>query len=108
VGSWKVWLSEDEAGSLNGVLVTSLNAAMPMLGPGVAADEGTSKALFWSALDALRGQTYVVLVPAEAQDLVRTLYQWGGRNVELHVAQAYGDTPVGRGIAFPTFLPETA
>jgi hypothetical protein len=49
----------------------------------------------------------VFLVPATATTLVQTAYRWGARNVELHVAQARGDTPMGSGITFPTFLPET-
>jgi len=106
-GQWKVWVSEDAAGKINGVLVVSLNAAMPMLGPGVAVDEPAALALIWSALNELAGRSYVLLAPAAAAGLIRALYGWGARNVELHVAQVYGDPPEGTGIAFPTFLPES-
>ncbi|TLD68719.1 GNAT family N-acetyltransferase [Phragmitibacter flavus] len=108
VGLWKVWVSEGGDGRINGVLVVSLNAAMPMLGPGVAGDEAAALAMIWTALNELGGKSYVLLAPAAAAGLVRTLYGWGARNIELHVAQAYGDTPEGSGIVFPTFLPESA
>jgi hypothetical protein len=55
----------------------------------------------------MRGKAPVFLVPCAEAELVRTLYAWGARNVELHVASAVGAVPAARGIAFPTFLPET-
>lgn len=107
LGKWKVWLSEDVSGEITGFLVASLNPEFRMLGPGVIGDETTALALLWHALDDLRGQTYVFLAPASASGLIRTLYTWGARNVELHVSQVYGETPVGKGLVFPTFLPES-
>ena len=78
-----------------------------MLGPGVAHDEATALALLWRALDALRGHSVVFLVPCSARRIVQTCYAWGARNVELHAAQTTGPAPVARGIALPTFLPES-
>lgn len=78
-----------------------------MLGPGVAGDEESAAALLWCALDAMRGASPVFLVPCTASKLVRQCYAWGARNVELHAAQALGRVSPARGIAFPTFLPET-
>jgi len=108
VGSWKVWVSEDATGKINGVLVVSLNPAMPMLGPGITTDEVTATALLWRALDELRGQSYILLAPASASQLIATLYRWKARNIELHVQQVHGRVSAGRGIVFPTFLPESA
>ncbi len=108
VGSWKVWVSEDHSGNINGVLVVSLNSAMPMLGPGIFTNEAVAIAMLWRALEELRGQPYVVLAPATASTLIATLYRWGARNIELHVSQTRGQSPIGTGIVFPTFLPETA
>lgn len=108
VGDWKVWVSEDEGGQVSGVLVASHHPACGMLGPGVARDEAAGAALLWRALDARRGSSAVFLVPCSASGLVRTLYTWGGRNVELHAAQILGPIPQARGLVFPTFLPETA
>jgi len=107
VGSWKVWVLESAAG-LDGFLVASHHPTFGMFGPGVARDAETAEALLWRALDARRGQSPLFLVQCSATDLIHTLYGWGARNAELHVAQARGPFPEARGIAFPTFLPESA
>jgi GNAT superfamily N-acetyltransferase len=104
---YRVWLAADPRGRPTGFLAASHQPEFPMLGPGVAIDESIALALAWRALDALRGRTIVFLAPATARGLVQRAYGWGARNVELHVAQARGETPVGTGIAFPTFLPES-
>jgi len=108
VGVWKVWVSEDERGDVNGVLVASHHPACGMIGPGVARDEAAGAALLWRTLDARRGSTAVFLAPCAAAGLVQTAYSWGARNIELHSAQIIGPIPQARGLAFPTFLPETA
>lgn len=107
VGDWRVWSCESSAGRLDGFLVASHHPACTMLGPGVARDEVTAAALVWRALDAMRGLSPVFLVPSQAHALVQRCYQWGARNVELHVAQTRGAGCPVRGIAFPTFLPES-
>jgi len=107
VGAWRVWALEDAAGALDGVLVASHHPSCVMLGPGCARDEAAAAALLWRALDAMRGLSPVFLVPCGAAELVRQCYAWGARNVELHAAQAVGPVPATRGVAFPTFLPET-
>lgn len=110
VGVWKTWVLDDEReprGEPAGFLVASHDPACLMIGPGQARDEATALALLWRALDAMRGRTPVFLVPCAGAGLVKTLYAWGARNVELHVASAVGPVPAARGIAFPTFLPET-
>ncbi len=107
VGDWRVWSCESSGGRLDGFLVASHHPACTMLGPGVARDEATAAALVWRALDAMRGLSPVFLVPSQAHALVQQCYQWGARNVELHVAQARGTVFPARGIAFPTFLPES-
>lgn len=105
---YRVWTADDAHGRPAGFLAASHQPEFPMLGPGVAADEATATALVWRALQALPGRAIVVLVPAAAGGLVRAVHGWGGRVIELHVAQARGDTPVGTGITMPTFLPESA
>ena len=79
-----------------------------MLGPGCAQEAETAAALVWRALEERRGRRTVLLVPARESDLVRRLYGCGGRNIELHVAQILGPDFDETGLAFPTFLPETA
>lgn len=107
VGAWRVWTLENGAGGLDGFLVASHHPSCVMLGPGCARDEAAAAALLWRALDAMRGQSPVFLVPCAAAGLVRECYGWGARNVELHAAQAIGPVPPAKGVAFPTFLPET-
>jgi len=107
-GHWRTWVFEDPAGALKGVLVSSHHPHWKMTGPGCAADERVAAALLWRALDQYRGDSTVVLVPGAASGLVATLYGWGGRNIELHIAQSTaGATPL-KGVFFPTFLPESA
>ena len=107
VGAWRVWVLEDTNGAIEGFLVASHHPSCVMLGPGVARDEATASALLWRALDAMRGASPVFLLPCAAARLVQQCYAWGARNVELHAAQAIGHVPPARGIAFPTFLPES-
>ena len=108
VGAWRLLVSEDEGGAVNGFLGMSTHISFAMIGPGVADDEETAVALLWKALDVQRGKTLVFLAPCMAAKLVRTAYLWGARNVELHVAQSTAPLAETRGIVFPTFMPETA
>lgn len=108
VGQWKVWVSEDEQGKLNGVMVANHSTPGGMIGPGFATDETIAAALLWTALDAKRGLGPIFLVPSSANGLVRQLYSWGARNIELHAAQIIGELPQTRGLSFPAFLPESA
>jgi GNAT superfamily N-acetyltransferase len=107
IGAWNVWALEDAAGVLEGFLVASHHPSCVMLGPGVACDEAAAAALLWRALDAMRGLSPIFLIPCAAAGLVHLCYSWGARNIELHAAQAMGAIPLARGIAFPSFLPET-
>lgn len=108
VGSWRVLVAEQGDGALNGVLAMSMHPSFSMIGPGVAADEETAAALLWQALDGYRGRSILFLVPCAAAQLVRTAYNWGARNTELHVHQSTGPVAVSGGIVFPSFMPETA
>jgi stage V sporulation protein SpoVS len=87
VGDWRVWVAEDAAGALTGYLVASVHPHHRAVGPGAVDDDVTAEALLLTALDAYRGGSALVLVPAAAAGLVAHLYALGGRNVELHVAQ---------------------
>lgn len=108
VGSWRVLVSEDAEGRVKGFLGMSTHASCTMIGPGVAADEQAAIALLWKALDGLRGRSLVFLAPCSATGLVRAAYDWGARNVELHVAQSTAPNHSAKGIVFPTFMPETS
>ncbi len=58
-------------------------------------------------LNQHRGKTMVFLIPARCGEMIQTAYQWGAKNCELHVAQVYGQFVPFKGVAMPTFLPET-
>ncbi|MES2505665.1 MAG: GNAT family N-acetyltransferase [Verrucomicrobiota bacterium] len=108
VGDWRVFVQEDAEGNLTGYMVVSTHPSCGMIGPGSVTDEEAATALIWHALEAMRGRSTVVLVPSLAARLVKTLYRWGGRNVELHVSQSTSPPLPVTGLAFPTFLPESA
>lgn len=107
VGSWRLLVSEAPDGSPDGFLALSTHPDARMVGPGVAADPAAGISLLWHALDALRGSSPVFLLPVTATAVVQAAYAWGARNVELHVAQSTRPAGPGRGVVFPTFLPES-
>jgi hypothetical protein len=43
----------------------------------------------------------------EKERLVRQVYQWGGRNCEMHFCQVRGAMQPFQGVNLPSFLPET-
>jgi hypothetical protein len=108
LGDWRVWILEGRDGGVRGVLVASEHPDWGMLGPGVALDGEVAFALVWRALQASPGRMKVVLIPASEGELVRRLYGMGARNIELHVAQVRGPKTSARGVAIPSFLPESA
>jgi len=105
-GAWQVLVVENGQGERQGCLVIGLSFGM--LGPGFAVDATAALALLWQGLDTMRGRSPVFLVPCREAALVKRLYSWGARNVELHVAQSTAPGPETIGICFPTFLPESA
>lgn len=108
LGDWRVRVCEDGSGRLSGALVSSLHPHWGMVGPGVARESDDALGLLWTALEERRGRDTVILAPSAETALIRTLYAWGGRNIELHTAQVLGSLPPAKGVAFPTFLPESA
>ena len=48
-----------------------------------------------------------VLASVESERLVRTAYDWGARNCEMHFCQVYGEFQPFDGVNIPTFMPET-
>ncbi|MBK8975648.1 MAG: GNAT family N-acetyltransferase [Planctomycetes bacterium] len=106
---WSARVLDAPAGGLRGFLCASDHPASAMLGPGCARDTAAAIALLAAELDARwRGRQPIVLAPAAQPDLLAWLYARGGRNVELHLAQVRGAASALRGVALPTFLPESA
>lgn len=108
LGFWHASVLEDEKGGLEGFLMSSAHPAMNMLGPGVARSWRAAAALIHRELEQQAGRTPVTLVPVEQAELVRTMYDWGARNCELHFCQVRGSYQPFQGINIPTFLMETA
>jgi len=107
-GCWRLWVAEEEDGTVRGFLGAVVHAATKMVGPGLCADEEVAAVLLRQVLDAeFRGQAPVWLVPVDCAGLVKRCYEWGARNVELHLASVRGEAPEMRGVTLPTFMPET-
>lgn len=107
VGDWRIWIHEDNSQEMLGFIVSSQHPDWNMIGPGIALTSETAQALIWKALHERRNRSTLLLAPAFATELIATLYKWGGKNIELHVAQSTMPFDSTTGIAFPTFLPET-
>lgn len=108
-GLWHVVVLEGTGGQIDGALASIFHPASHMLGPGVMADEPAAAALVAAQLrhHAGRPSPPLFLVPADRPGLVKTVYGWGGQNVELHLIQSRGAFEPFAGVAMPTFMPET-
>ena len=98
---------ENADGRIDGFLISSAHAASNMLGPGVMRTEADSLALLAAELDHHKGRTPVFLVPMEKTKIVKQIYNWGGRNCEMHFCQVRGEFKEFDGVNMPCFLPET-
>ena len=105
---WKTLVLEGPNKSIEGFLGSVSHPGSTMLGPGVMRSEAAALALIHAQLVGMGGHQPVFLVPARSTNLVSSLYQWGARNCELHVAQARGAVTPPSGITMPTFMPETS
>jgi hypothetical protein len=106
-GIWHVSVLEGSGGKLDGFLASVNHPGSNMVGPGVARSEEGAAALLRAELSEHRGRSPVFLVPLDAERLVRQVYAWGGRNVELHFHQVRGAFQPFAGVNLPTFMPET-
>ena len=105
-GIWQVWVIENEAGQIDGVLCSVQCPASTMVGPGCIRTEPEMLALIYTALSNMTA-TPVFLVPVKCVNAIQVLYSWGARNTETHVGQCLGECKAPIGISMPTFLPET-
>jgi hypothetical protein len=109
-GIWRTVVAENGHGAIDGFLVSVAHPGSTMLGPGVMRDEELAAALIADQLrhHARFGRAPVFLVPLDRPALQRRIYDWGGRNLEIHFAQVRGAFVPCAGVAMPTFMPETA
>ena len=78
-----------------------------MVGPGCAESEPTAAALIKRELNRYHGRSPVWLIPSNALELRREMFNLGARNAETHIAQICGGQAIVRGIMLPSFMPET-
>ncbi|MEJ6728318.1 MAG: GNAT family N-acetyltransferase [Akkermansiaceae bacterium] len=104
---WHSLVAESADGKLMGFLCSIDHPDMSMIGPGVCRNEETLLALLHSELSTRSGQSPIVLIPTKAAEVVKALYQWGGRNTEIHFSQVLGETQAPTGLIVPTFMPES-
>ena len=106
-GIWHGSVFENDAGQVDGFLMSVRHPASNMIGPGTSRNAEQAAALIHAELDHNRGGTPVFLIPVACGDLVKTLYGWGARNCEIHFAQIRGEWKEPSGVVMPTFMPET-
>ncbi|MFT5122582.1 MAG: GNAT superfamily N-acetyltransferase [Kiritimatiellia bacterium] len=107
-GCWHVSVYESDAGELQGAIVSIIDPGSKMLGPGFAREADQLGALIVHELNQRKGQTLVLLLPADCPELVHRMYALGARNCELHFSQVRGEMPESKALYMPTFMPETA
>lgn len=109
LGVWRTSVAENRHGGVDGVLVSVAHPASNMLGPGAMRADDVAAALIADHLlhHAARGVAPVSLIPLDRPDLVRQMYAWGAKNLEIHLAQSRGPAMAYRGVVMPTFMPET-
>jgi GNAT superfamily N-acetyltransferase len=109
-GIWRATVLENEAGGIDGFLVSVAHPGSTMLGPGVMRDDAGAVALIADHLrhHAAMSRAPVFLIPLDRPALQRQMYAWGAKNLEIHFAQVRGGYTPMQGVVMPTFMPETA
>lgn len=107
-GIWNPLICENAGGQIEGFLCSVIHPGSNMIGPGVMYTEEAARALIAAQLDHNRGRSPVFLIPLAQPNLVKAMYEWGAKNVEIHFAQVRGEAKEFGGIVMPTFMPETA
>lgn len=107
---WRVTVAENKQGGIDGFLVSVAHVASNMLGPGAMRTDRLAAALIGDHLrfHGVQGRAPVSLIPLNRPELVRQMYDWGAKNLELHFAQVRGQSLPVQGVIMPTFMPETA
>jgi GNAT superfamily N-acetyltransferase len=106
-GIWNTFICESPSGAIDGFLVSVHHPGSHMLGPGAMRTDEAAAALIATQLNHHAGRSPIFLVPLDRPALHRQVYQWGGKNVEIHFAQVRGTDTPPNGVVMPTFMPET-
>ncbi len=106
-GLWHVSVWEGNNGEINGFLASCSGHGFNMLGPGVSRDQEQATALILQEANQNKGKTILFIIPAESSRLVKRMYEWGGKNNELHFSQVRGEFTPYSGVIIQTFMPET-
>jgi GNAT superfamily N-acetyltransferase len=107
-GIWNPLVLADGGGAVRGFLCSIWHPASNMLGPGVMESDEAAVALICAQLRHHAGRAPVFLIPLDRPGLVKQMYAWGARNLELHFGQVRGLFQAVSGVVMPTFMPETA
>jgi len=105
---WNTVVCRDTNGNLLGFLGSVDHPASQMIGPGMAENDQIALCMLAKLLDRFRGKCPVFLLPVTAKEAVQTAYSWGARNCEIHFSQCRGESQPPKGVAMPTFMPETS
>lgn len=107
-GIWGMSLARDKAaGRVVGFCASVCDPGSNMVGPGCAESETIAAALIRRELSRYPGKTPGWLIPSNAPELRREMFQLGARNTETHIAQILGGEGKVLGIVLPSFMPET-
>ncbi len=98
---------ENEAGAIDGFMISLKHPALNILGPCVGRSEEVVIALIRRELDRFKGLAALFVVPMQKRTIVEQLYDWKAVNVETHVKQVWGEFQEFRGVSLPSYLPET-
>ena len=98
-GIWHASVIETEDGSgIDGFLCSVNHPGSNLLGPGIMRTDADALALIHAGLNVYRGKTPVFLVPVDRPGLVRSLYNLGAKNCEIHFCQVRGEFQPFEGI----------
>ncbi len=107
LGIWETFVHTSGNDRIDGFLATSKHPASNALGPGVMGSDTQAIALVARALDRFRGGLVTSVIPTSSTELVRQLYAWDAKNIEIHFCQTLGPFEPYQGVNLPTFVLET-
>ncbi len=107
LGIWEAFVHTTAEGRIDGFLATSKHPASNALGPGIMRSDTQAIALTAKALERFAGGAAIGVIPTTSTELVRQLYGWGARNIEVHFCQTLGPHRAYQGVNLPTFILET-